>query len=331
VLVVGSGQFPVAVPAGDGNTLVAFRGRGSHVSLAGRIDFATLDSAWNLTSRMSPATLDSPLDDRNPALYVVSPLVWLLLYAELNPGGPSGAYDTDSATFRIRFSRTLDGGITWSTPVTPPLRGLDTLLASPYGKMRRLSDGTVLASIYAGEGRVSNWPGWRPVLLASHDNGLKWSVLSQLPSSHSETAFLPVGGDTLVAAMRTGGTQIDLTLSPDLGGHWTEPFPITSFNQVPGDLALLPNGEILLVYGSRADGGKGIYYRRLRRAGSALEVSGPALVIPIVLAAADFGYPSIAAILPDERVAVVYYVSGPEVTGTTQMHLVTFCPAAPPS
>jgi hypothetical protein len=160
--------------------------------------------------------------------------------------------------------------------------------------MRRLADGTVLASIYAGGNRVSNWPAWRSVLLASHDAGATWSVLSERPSSHSETAFVHDGSDTLVATMRRGGSQSDLTLSPDLGEHWSEPYSVTDVNQVRGDPAALPNGEILLVYESRADGVKGIYYRRLRRIGTALEISGPALVVPITDSGTDFGYPSVA-------------------------------------
>ncbi len=327
-LLSGAGQFPTALPLGDGRTLVAFRGLGGHVSLAGRIDFGVFDQAWNLSARLSPGTLDSPLDDRGPEMLVMGPTDWLLLYSELNPGGPGGSYDVNAATFRIRFSRTTDGGLTWTPPVTPWLAGIDTLLAVPYGKMIQLADGRILASFYAGEGSAANWPAWHPVIIASRDTGATWSVISALEPSHSETALLSVGGDTLVAAMRSGGSQIDLTVSADLGGHWTPSLTVTAYNQVPADLAKLPNGELVLLYGSRADSAKGIYYRRLRRAGMRLAVSRSARVVPISASGMDLGYPSVAAVLAGGRVAAVYYVSGPDVTNTTQLHLVTFCPAA---
>ncbi len=330
-IVFGSGQFPVAVPAGGGTTVIAFRGHGAHVSLAGRIDFGVIDSTWRHMTRLIPYQLKNPLDDRSPALIAVAPWEWLLLYSELDPGGPGGTYDLDSATYRMMFSRTRDGGLTWSTPEPVRLPGVDSLLAIPYGKMRTLPDGTVLASIYAGQVNAGSWSAWRPVLLATQDGGTTWSVLSELPTSHSETAFLPVGGDTLLAAMRSGANQIQLAISPDLGGHWLAPVTVTDFNQVPADLAQLPDGEILLVYGSRADGAKGIYYRRIRRDGDSVAVSGPGRAASISVEGTDFGYPSIATIFPNGRVVVLYYISGPGIIGTTELRMVTFCAAVPPT
>jgi hypothetical protein len=325
--IVGSGQFPVAVPAGDGSTVVAFRGRGTHVSLDGRIDFGILDSTNHLLERLSPPELDSPLDDRGPELIALSPSQWVLIYSELNPGGPGGTFDIRRAQFRLRLSVTPDGGRTWSAPRIPLYDGVDTLLSVPYGKIRRLGDGTLLATFYASRDSMSNYESWRPVMISSHDDGASWAVQGVLPSPNSETAVIQVAGDTIVAAMRSTSDSIQLTISPNLGRNWTAPVAVTRVHQVPGDLAVLPNGELLLVYGNRAAPLKGIGYRRVNRVRLALGASPPGVVATVSTAGTDFGYPSVARVRADGRVTLVYYVSGPDVPGTTQLHLASFCPS----
>lgn len=68
LLIDGAGQFPVSLQLLGGGSVVVFRGKGSHVSLSGRLDIARLDSLGTLEERIIPAGLDSPLDDRNPAM-----------------------------------------------------------------------------------------------------------------------------------------------------------------------------------------------------------------------------------------------------------------------
>jgi len=330
ILISGSGQFPVASPDDGGASVIAFRGRGSHVSIDGRLDFAVLDPTDHLLRRLSPSELDSPLDDRNPAFIALSSSEWLLLYAEVDPGGPNGSFDIGRARYRLRFSRTTDGGMTWLTPSTPVLPGVDTALASPYGKMRRLADGTVLATIYDSQDSMSNYYSWRPRLLATRDSGRTWSVEGTLPWVHSETAFLPVGGDTVIAAMRSGPNWIEGTISPDLGRNWTPPVKVTEVNQVPGDLAELPNGELLLIFGDRTAYPKGIWYKRLMRIGLEFSASGVGFAVPVGTQGIDFGYPSVVRVLPDGRVRFVYYVSGSDVPGTTQLRYAEFCPRLSP-
>jgi hypothetical protein len=325
VLIDGAGQFPVAARVGDSLAVMAYRGRGQHVSLDGRIDLDVLGSQLALGSRISPGSLDSPLDDRNPALFAYSRARWVLAYSELNPGGPNGTFDANAATYRLRVTTTVDSGTTWSSPVTPAIAPLDTLLTSPYGKMLELGDGTLLMSVYTGVGSVSNYPSWRPAILASGDQGRSWSVHALLPRGHNETALLWLGGDTLFAVMRAGTNNLATTLSFDLGRTWFAPTPVTGINQVPGDIILLRNGEILVVYGGRSDP-KGIFYRRIRRAGLRLGVSREVTAASIGVPGIDFGYPTIAALLEDDRVALLYYVS----EGTrTSLHLAVFCPSAP--
>ncbi len=326
MLLQGAGQFPVATPTGAGGAVVAFRGRGAHVSLDGQVSFALLDSSGQMSAVQNPASLDSPLDDRSPAIIALSPTRWLLLYSELNPGGPNGTFDVARARYRLRATQTLDGGATWTPPSTPNLPSIDSMLTIPYGRMQLLGDGQVLAAVYTAVDSFSNYLSVRPVLLATKDGGTTWRVQATLPNQNTETAVLAVGRDTLIAAMRSGANFLVMTASPDRGRTWTPYFQVTQKDQVPGDLAKLANGDLLLVYGSRVLGAKGIYYRRIRRQGLRLTLGPASVAAPITLGGVDLGYPSVIASQSNGRVSAVYYISGPDVPGTTQMRMVVFCP-----
>jgi hypothetical protein len=67
LVVSGQGYFPVALRLKDGRIAVALRGGAPHVGIKGRLDMvfsADEGKSWTKPTLV----VDSPVDDRNPAL-----------------------------------------------------------------------------------------------------------------------------------------------------------------------------------------------------------------------------------------------------------------------
>src|SRR5947209_7044006 len=63
----GQGYFPVALRLKGGRIAVIMRGGGPHLSINGRLDIVFSDDEGKSWSKPT-VVVDSPLDDRNPAL-----------------------------------------------------------------------------------------------------------------------------------------------------------------------------------------------------------------------------------------------------------------------
>lgn len=249
--------------------------------------------------------------------------VWLA-YSDLSPGNTNGTLNLDSATFRPRFARSSDAARSWTSAETPRFPGIDTLFAIPFGRIWARENGEMLLSIYTGARPASRCDTWRPVIVSSRD-GETWTIRGQLPNGFNETALLPIRGDTLIAVSRSGGNYLTTSVSTDAGATWTAPTAVTGTHEVGADAVVMPNGEILLVYGRRF-APKGIYYRKLDLHGITVHASVPRPIVAMPDATLDLGYPSVASIAADGTVRAVYYQSMDDMPATTQLRVATFCP-----
>jgi hypothetical protein len=301
------GLFPVAVQTG-GDVVAVVRGGAGHLGLAGRLEI--IRSADGLEWSAPTVAADSERDDRNAALGVAGSGELLLAYQQQGSYDDAGVYrperrDSSGApAIAVVGARSADG-LSWSQP--RPL-GIPALAAaSPYGKIARLADGTLLLALYTSiDGERSSW------IARSADDGRAWSDPSRIASEANETALLALPDGAVLAVMRSAGAGQELsgTRSFDGGGTWSAPRPITGAHQHPGDLVLLAGGEVLLTYGNRAPP-----YRiegRLSRDGGAtwderrILFSAPLYGEVESARPTDFGYPS--SVVTDGRGVTIYYL-----------------------
>ena len=130
----------------------------------------------------------------------------------------------------IYMLRSHDNGETWSgpDPVGDNLPGLDWDTLAPYGKIRTLSDGTMILPIV---GRNRGKPYDSSCHLRSTDGGETWSefvVLAQGLVFYNDAIELPDG--RMMAMIHNGNSPTGHGMSPllwawseDLGRTWSEP------------------------------------------------------------------------------------------------------------
>jgi hypothetical protein len=330
VAVSGGGYFPVMVRAGGDNLLAVVRGGAPHLGKGGRLDL--VESADGGRTWSAPhVVVDSEWDDRNPAFGRMPDGTLVVAYAECRCYNERGEWDPNAGDFVPFTVASSDGGRSWSEkqPLETPFRhGL-----SPYGRMVTLADGTVLMSIYGAASEANahlftrgNQKGTDACgILRSTDNGRTWGDFSGIARGYNETAMLALADGKLVAFARSDDDQHTALLeSSDGGRKWTEPVRLTLAAQHPADAALLPSGEILLVYGSRV-APYGVHVARAREPGEL--AAAPRWAIARDSTSGDQGYPSVVA-LADGRAVVVYYAVGnAEHPGVEMALAVRFDPA----
>jgi hypothetical protein len=198
------------------------------------------------------------------------------LRGDYPPGGrQSPIADNHSFAYRgyAMFSRTTDGGATWSTPT--PMRQ-----SNAYFQGNQIAvgpDGTlynVAATLFSGSGVQPNGQGVYMGLMRSDDAGLHWSAPVQIAPIQTQQVFVqddhfPIrAGDyipDIAIDQRNGaiyivwsdglGTPIDkvvMVKSTDGGRHWSGPTVVSAggpnvqaYNHA---IEVTPNGTVVLTY-----------------------------------------------------------------------------------
>lgn len=309
LVVSGQGYFPVALRLRDGRIAVVLRGGAPHVGIKGRLDMVFSSDEGKTWTRPT-LVVDSPVDDRNPALGQARDGSLIVAYLRTANYDDRGRYNPKlNKPVTTWVTRSADGGKTWEE--SRPLDVSDIGWGSPFGKILTLSDGTMLLAIYGGPVRV---PGKEPAktdnsyLYRSIDNGKTWKrYATPGPNRFNETALVRLASGKLVAAMRSAsGGELWLTDNSDEGKTWSEPRRLAPARVHPADLLLLPDKRVLLVTGYRVGpyGVRGLvgdrdghfdWQQRFILVNDATNT--------------DCGYPS-SVLLRDGRVLTVYYAVG---------------------
>ncbi len=318
LVVSGQGYFPVAARLKDGRIAVVLRGGAGHLGIKGRLDMVFSSDEGKTWTR--PAlVVDSPEDDRNPALGQARDGSLVVAYLRLAQYDEKGRYnpklDKPNSTW---VTRSEDGGKTWSEPHRIDIS--DIGWGSPYGKILTLADGAMLMALYGGPIRA---PGEKVAstdnsyLYRSTDNGKTWKRYATIgPRGFNETALVRLASGTLLAAMRSVRGELWLTDSSDGGKSWGKPRKLAPAQVHPADLVLLPDQRVLLVTGYRVGpfGVRGLigdkrgrfdWQRRFLLVNDATN--------------RDCGYPS-SVLLEDGRVLTVYYAVGRKDHPTWGVH-----------
>lgn len=259
------GLFPVLAVAPGDVVVAVLRGGAGHMGRSGRLEVVrSLDEGRSWTPPSVIANSDR--DDRNPALGVSRDGVLVLAYHR------QGSYDdrgnsrpvprgVKTQPIDVMVTRSADTGLTWEEP-----RPLDVDLlrtGSAFGKIVAQADGTLLLPIYimdhalgvsTREEMLRRDPKhFGSYLVRSRDGGITWGEPSLIAPAMDETALLVLPDGQLLALLRGSDTEAALwsAHSDDGGRTWASPVQVTSPGQLPADLTLLTNGDILLSHGNR--------------------------------------------------------------------------------
>ena len=307
-------------------------GREAHVCPFGRVE-TMVSNDEGRTWSWPRILLDSAVDDRDAGILetdkgtlIVTTFESLayepsLAAAEKRQPGQAGAWSAEklrrwqSARDRLSaqdrqaqtgpwFLRSVDGGITWSSPER-------ILVNSPHGPTQ-LSDGRLL---YAGknvlkEANEKTFVG----VCESCDDGKTWNRLAEIPtrpgdsnSNYHELYAIETGDGRIIAQIRNhnkknSGETLQ-TESSDGGKTWSVPRSIGVWG-LPSHLLKLKDGRLLMTYG----------YRR-KPFGNQARVSedhGRTWSGPITIsddgAGGDLGYPSTVQ-LADGSLLTIWYES----------------------
>jgi hypothetical protein len=177
-------------------------------------------------------------------------------------------YDTADTAGVIRFSSTVNGGRTWSTPRIT-LR--QQRQATDFNQILVDSSSDALYDIYEDEPTTEHAPGSTLDVRSSHDHGLTWSHADrianlQLPALHIPgTRAFARGGDGMAAAIdphtgvlyavwerkSAGIPRVAFARSVDGGIHWTVRRQISTVKHAPAFLptiAVNSSGAVGVTY-----------------------------------------------------------------------------------
>jgi len=302
----GQGYFPVALRLKDGRIAVIMRGGGPHLSINGRLDIVFSDDDGKTWSKPS-VVVDSPLDDRNPAMGQAVDGTIVVGFWRTARYDDQGRYNSSlDKPVSTWTTRSTDGGKTWSEPV--PIDVSDISWGSPYGRILTEPDGTMLMCIYGGNpGAPPTEKGAASYLYRSTDNGKTWKRFSKISPGFNETALVRLESGDLLAAMRSDTPQnLWLARSTDGGQTWSKPSALAPANVHPADMILLADHRVLLACGDRI-GPFGV--RALVGSKEGTFDWNENVVLTADATSRDCGYPS-SILLRGGRVLTVYYEVG---------------------
>ena len=153
-------------------------------------------------------------------------------------------------------------------------------------------------------------------LCNSSDNGESWERVGTIAEKHCESTILKLKNGEYLAAGRFvdlsgefGGIGTNLFKSIENGTKWEKTAQISLPMQIPGDLARLRDGTILLTYGSRISGIYGVIMRISKDDGATWSLPRQLITIP---ERSDCGYPS--SVQVEDGTIVTAYYFGPKTT-----------------
>ena len=197
--------------------------------------------------------------------------------------------------------RSEDGGRTWTHESTVDASGDGPETIVPFGDIVQLADGNLGVSCYS----------WKPPgdigshFYVSEDDGRTWSwrgIIRRGDSNETAPVVLPDG--TLLAAVRTAkDAHLELCESNDNGATWSDKGPITLGGQIPGHLLVLQDSRLLLTFGIRNTGQRGIGVRLSGDNGASW--SAPRRIVDLE-GGGDMGYPA-SVQSEDGTVITAYY------------------------
>ncbi len=177
--------------------------------------------------------------------------------------------------------RSSDNGATWTCEGELPGGGgaRSDIVAGP--------NGTLHVAAYITKSVTTTKVNAAAVFLTSRDDGHTWEKTSTISDEINETFIMHVGGGRWLAAGRTNdrfNQHLDLYVSEDDGCSWQRSQTLTGMSMIPGHLLKLRDGRILLSYGIRLTGCRGIGIRFSEDKGKTWTK------VPTVLV--QFGYPT---------------------------------------
>jgi len=296
----GEGYFPVMIKLGDGALGAVIRGGATHIGIGGRLDFIRSSDGGRTWSKPIVA-VDSPWDDRNPALGQMPDGTLVLAYGEAHSYRPDGTFDLAAGPYLPFVVTSCDGGRTWSPkrPFSSPWPSV-----SPFGKIIIGRDGTALMSIY-------KVPSNGTAILRSKDNGKTWGDHTLLPS-HDETQITELSDGRLLAFGRMEGARdygLLLSESEDHGRTWGRNRKLLWPQQWPYDATLLKSGHLLVTFGSRTRPGELGAGAMLSKDGGKTWDREHRVMVGWDSLNTDTGYPSTVQ-LDDGTIVTMYYAVG---------------------
>ncbi len=203
--------------------------------------------------------------------------------------------------------RSSDGGRTWeqSSGVTLP-DGVQNLI--PFGDIVQAPGNILVAPGYSW--RLPHVPpaGSTAYVIFSRDDGRTWTENAVIAEDdYNETALIRLRSGRWLAAIRTHRDgHLELFGSEDEARSWAPGGTLTPSRHHPAHLVQLHDGRVILTYGIREAGHKGVGYRVSSDDGRTW--GAPEHLIHLE-GTGDGGYPATVQ-LADEMLVTAYYSDG---------------------
>lgn len=308
VAVEGVCAWPNLTLMPDGTVIAIFHNQPSHGQQEGDVDcWASRDGlTWAKRSTVTRHEPDTVRMNHAAGLAKNGDLV-VLCSGWTNvkqPERPKQAAFRDDI-LRPWVLRSADGGQTWEKRDAFPDAEAGWSEYIPFGDIWTGEDGRLHTSCYQGQykdpSQSTRTQGWRSWHFCSDDDGWTWKPVSIIGPRHNETDIFPLGGKSWLAAARID--RMELIRSDDDGRTWQEPYPVTEKNEINGHLTRLDDSRLLLSYGVRVDGRRGVCAKLSSDGG---RTWGHPLRLAHTVDGGDCGYPS-SVQLPGGAIVTAWY------------------------
>ncbi len=292
----------------DGTVVAIFFNQPAHGTVEGDLEcYASRDGlVWEKRSTVTAHEADTVRMNHAAGLARNGDLVVLCSgwSNQKQPQRPKQAAFRDDI-LRSWVLRSSDGGRTWEKrDAFPGVEGNWTEQI-PFGDIWTGDDGALHTSVYQGEftepTKSTKIKGWRSWHFRSADDGWTWEAVSIIGPRHNETDIFPLGGQSWLAAARIDA--MELFRSDDNGATWQEPVRVTEKNEINGHLCRLEDGKLLLSYGVRIDGRRGVCAKTSSDEG---RTWGQVWRLADTVDGGDCGYPA-SVQLPDGALVTAWY------------------------